>query len=199
MPSDDELMDFWRWAYSNLKSNAVRGVFAEYLVGRALNVTMDNPRVEWDAYDLKTQEGVTVEVKTGAYVQAWTAPERSSQVRYSGLLARSWIEGTVGSYSDHPAVRADVYVFALQTCRNPDAYRATDKTQWEFRVVPGPVVQQWGQRSVGLNRLISLGYAPVTYEQLREAVLNAQRQSVSGKVGDGATAPDSSSAFTLRT
>ena len=29
--------DFWRWAYSDLTANAVRGVFAEYLVACALD------------------------------------------------------------------------------------------------------------------------------------------------------------------
>lgn len=168
-----EPLDFWRWAYSDLRSNAVRGVLAEYLVGLALGVDMTVPRTEWAPWDLLTPEGIKVEVKCGAYVQAWAPPEKPSQVRYSGLLARSWIEGTAGSYTDEPGVRADVYVFALQTCRDPEAYDALNLNQWEFRVVPGAVVTCWDQQSVALTRLTTLGYAAVDAEGLPTAVREA--------------------------
>lgn len=154
----DEPLGFWRWAYSDLRSNAVRGVLAEYLVGQALGLEMTVPRVEWASWDLETPEGIKVEVKCGAYVQAWAPPQTTALVRYSGLLARSWIEATA-AYTDEPGVRADVYVFALQTCRDPARYDGLDLNQWEFRVVPGPVVRGWGQRSVGLTRLIKDGYS----------------------------------------
>ena len=29
------------------------------------------PRMEWDSYDLKTPEGVLVEVKSSVYLQTW--------------------------------------------------------------------------------------------------------------------------------
>ena len=169
----DDLLEFWHWAYSDLRSNAVRGVLAEYLVGCALGVDMSAPRVEWAAWDLLTPDGIKVEVKCGAYVQAWAAGEKLSQVRYGGLLARSWIEGTAGSYTELPDVRADVYVFALQMCRDAARYEPLDLSQWEFRVVPGREVRTWQQRSIGLSRLIALGYTGVTHLGLAAAVSQA--------------------------
>jgi hypothetical protein len=35
------LLDFWRWSASDLVSNATRGVFAEYIVGLALEALME--------------------------------------------------------------------------------------------------------------------------------------------------------------
>ncbi len=87
-PPSQERLASWRWAYSDLRSNAVRGVLAEYLVGQSLGVDMSQRRQEWAAWDLQTPDGVKVEVKCGAYIQAWAAPEKPSQVRYSGLLGR---------------------------------------------------------------------------------------------------------------
>ena len=165
----DDLLEFWRWAYSDLPSNAVRGVLAEYLVGRALGVDMSAPRVDWAAWDLLTPDGIKVEVKCGAYVQAWASSGKPSQVRFSGLLARSWIPGTAGSYTELPDVRADVYVFALQTCLDPARYEPLDLSQWEFRVVPGRDVRAWQQGSIGLSRLIALGYTSVTHRGLAAA------------------------------
>ena len=62
--------DFWSWAYSDLMSNTVRPLFAEFLVGRCLGL-IDKPRKEWDHVDF-LYSGKKVEVKSSAYVQTWT-------------------------------------------------------------------------------------------------------------------------------
>jgi len=49
------LGDFWSWAYSDILSNRNRSVFAEFIVGSALGV-IDEPRIEWDAVDLRYGE-----------------------------------------------------------------------------------------------------------------------------------------------
>ena len=39
------IVDFWRWAYSDVLSNGIRSVFAKYMVGKALSC-LGQPRVE---------------------------------------------------------------------------------------------------------------------------------------------------------
>lgn len=63
------LLDFWRWAHSDLMGNAERGILAEYLVACALNIPR-NVRGLWDRYDLITPEGITIEVKSSGYLQS---------------------------------------------------------------------------------------------------------------------------------
>ena len=46
------VLDFWRWSASDLLSNTMRGIVAEYIVAKALGLT-DQPREEWRAYDLE--------------------------------------------------------------------------------------------------------------------------------------------------
>ena len=65
------VQNFWQWAYSDLVNNTTRGVLAEYLVGKALGLPLDQPRQAWDDFDL-TYEGVGVEVKSCAYLQRRT-------------------------------------------------------------------------------------------------------------------------------
>jgi hypothetical protein len=72
-----DLFGFWRWAYSDLVSNATRGVLAEYIVGLALRCVDGCARVEWDTYDLRTPQGNSVEVESAAYVQTWHQRELS--------------------------------------------------------------------------------------------------------------------------
>ncbi len=48
------LLDFWQWCSSDLANNVMRGIVAEYLVARALDIATGT-RIEWDAYN----EGVS--------------------------------------------------------------------------------------------------------------------------------------------
>jgi hypothetical protein len=48
------VLDFWKWAFSDLMSNASRGVLAEFIVATALDST-SHLRQEWAPFDLKYQ------------------------------------------------------------------------------------------------------------------------------------------------
>lgn len=65
------LLDFWRWSVSDILSNATRGRFAEFIVGTAVGMNPEKLRDEWDAYDLITENGIKIEVKSAAYIQCW--------------------------------------------------------------------------------------------------------------------------------
>lgn len=60
----------------------MRGVLAEFIVAQALRIDMTVGREEWAAYDLHTADGVTVEVKSAAYVQSW-AQRRPSSILFN--------------------------------------------------------------------------------------------------------------------
>lgn len=49
----------------------MRGLVAEYLVGLALDCVGTSVRQEWDAYDLKTADGIRVGVKSSSHLQSW--------------------------------------------------------------------------------------------------------------------------------
>ena len=46
--------DFWQWAFSDLCSNDIRGVFAEWLVAKLLNIDLRTMRDSWAHWDLVT-------------------------------------------------------------------------------------------------------------------------------------------------
>lgn len=71
--------NFQRWALGDLVDNANRGVFAEWLVGQALDaIDAGEARREWTAFDLRYGE-IKVEVKTTGLSQTWNRYERSKQ------------------------------------------------------------------------------------------------------------------------
>src|ERR1700751_234109 len=112
------VLDFWRWAFSDLRTNIVRGVLAEFLVAYA--VGDPSPlRAAWDDWDVTTPTGIKVEVKSSAYLQSWRQ-RRLSSIVFSGLTGRAWSDEAPGRMAAERTLRADVYVFAVHTCREPD-------------------------------------------------------------------------------
>ena len=80
----------WRWSASELLGNTLRGVLAEYPVAVDLGVA-NGIRTEWDAFDPQTSDGTTVEVKSGAYVQAWHQ-DRPSKISFGIAPTLGWEE-----------------------------------------------------------------------------------------------------------
>lgn len=101
---------FWRWAYSDFLSNALRGVLAEFIVAQALGGD-SRPRTEWDAYDLITKDGLKIEVKSSAYLQSWQQ-HRPSTIRFDIGLKRGW-DAATNVYASEAGRAADVYVFCV--------------------------------------------------------------------------------------
>lgn len=67
---DFTVSDFWSWSQSDLLNNSLRGVLAEFIVKKALNISSIF-RTEWDSYDFITKDGFKIEVKSAAYLQSW--------------------------------------------------------------------------------------------------------------------------------
>lgn len=140
--------DFWRWAFSDLRENIVRGVLAEFLVAKA--VGDPSPlRHAWNNYDVTAPDGTRIEVRSSAYLQSWRQ-KTHSRITFTGLTGRAWSYETNELDAD-PSLRADVYVFALHNCRKPDQYDSLDLGSWEFYVVSVETL-----REAGLPKSVSM-------------------------------------------
>lgn len=92
---DYSMLDFWRWAYSNIHYNMQRGTFADYLVRCALERGGFPTRPEigtgFEPYDLEgpiipaTGKPARIEVKSAGVLQAWG---KSSRIAFSIAPAR---------------------------------------------------------------------------------------------------------------
>ena len=168
---DATVADFWRWAFSDLRMNNVRGILAEFLVAKAVGAT-DASKEEWANFDVQTPDGIRIEVKASAYWQSW--PQRGpSKIVFSGLTARTWEDD--GSYSADRQIRADVFVFAVQACADPTKYDPLEVGQWEFYVLPASAIAETGARSLSLASLGRYKAGPIAWEDLAKAVATASR------------------------
>ncbi len=144
----------------------VRGVLAEYLVAQALGQTTAR-RKSWDNYDVLTDYGLRVEVKASGYLQSWPQARHSS-LNFGRVAARSWDENT-NVFGTAPEVRADVFVFAVQTCQDHESYDPLDVGQWEFYVVDGERVRECGYKTVGIGWVRRYA-APTSFSRLAAAI-----------------------------
>lgn len=162
---DATIKDFWAFALSDAKMNNARGYLAEFLVAKA--VGSDDVRIEWDTFDVRTPSGITIEVKSSAYVQAWEQ-RGVSAISFSGLRGRTWDART--GESPEATYNADVYVFCVETAKTHDEYNPLDVSQWDFYIAPRATIERTGYRSIGLTTLTKLTGGPVEYADLAAAI-----------------------------
>jgi hypothetical protein len=163
------LLDFWQWYASDLLTNSLRGVLAEFIVARALGINQSS-RLEWDAYDLKDISGLKVEVKSAAYLQTWSQ-KRPSRIIFSIAPTQGWDAQTNG-YSSKPLRQADVYVFCLYACQDKESANPLSLEQWRFFVLPASSLNKKmpRQKTLTLGSLEKLNPQRVDFNGLAAAI-----------------------------
>ena len=168
------VLDFWVWVGSDVLNNALRGKVAEYIVGQATGSWAESPvRVEWDTVDIKTPEGISIEVKSAAYIQSWQQP-RPSRISFDIKKKIPWDPKT-GEYGATSVRNAAVYVFCLLAHRDDRTINPLELAQWEFYVLSKRTIDTafGDQKTVALSRLKDHGAMSVGYRELRVAILDA--------------------------
>jgi len=175
-PLNYTILDFWRWSSSDLVSNATRGVLAEFLVARALYIPLGRIRDEWGAYDLITPEGITIEVKSAAFVQSWSQ-HKLSNIIFRIPRTRAWNAET-NILENESRRQAQVYVFALLAHEEKSSIDPLNINQWQFFVLSSKQLDNRtrSQHSITLRSLESLAGPGIYYHEIREAVLKAAKE-----------------------
>jgi hypothetical protein len=171
--TDRRLVDFWTWAFSDLVSNDVRSVFAEYLVGSALGVT-GSTRISWAEFDLTYRER-GIEVKATGDHQSWAAGTGRPRREWGIRPALGWNPAT-NTYAAVPRRAASLYVFAHWRGADDSPLGPLDIESWTFYVVATAVLDERfaAARTLSLRsaqRLVEGGLArSCGYDALRDAV-----------------------------
>jgi len=171
------LLDYWSWSGSDIVSNAQRGVLAEFIVASAIGVDLGGVREEWGAYDLTTQDGIRVEVKSAAFIQSWEQ-NRYSTITFNVRKTRAWNSDT-NIQETESRRQAHVYVFALLEHKDKPTIDPLNVAQWRFFVLPTGVLdaRTRSQVSITLRSLEKLAGPGIKYENLREAVVQAAKDN----------------------
>jgi hypothetical protein len=107
-------------------------------------------------------------VKCSAFLQSWVQ-KRHSDLVFGRISAREF-DAVTNEYSVDVRVRADVFVFAVQTQREPESYDVLDISHWEFWVASGSTIREWGVRTVGISWIRQHATGPLPYGDLAGAI-----------------------------
>ncbi len=173
------MLDFWKWAYSNLLQNMQRGTLAEFIVKSALeqNNVHENSTMKTglEPYDLdgpfipEYNRSAHIEVKCAAMVQLWDIkhPDRAS---FS--IAPAKLPDMTGDFKkDAPRQRnSDLYVFSLYTATDRRR-NILDLSWWEFYVCPTNYLDEKypGQKTISLKTLREF-CRPCTFDELYQRI-----------------------------
>ena len=136
---DFDLTDFWSWSQSDLLNNTLRGVLAEYIVRQDLMIKKST-RTEWDAYDLETENGIKIEIKSAAYLQSWKQ-SKLSQISFDIAPTKGWNAET-NEYSTEIKRQSDFYVFCILHHKDKSTVDPTQLNQWSFYVLPTRILNE---------------------------------------------------------
>jgi hypothetical protein len=184
---------YQRWATGNLVDNRNRGIFAEWMIGQALDcIEPDACRVEWDSYDLLYKD-IKVEVKASGLSQTWN-PNNATTPRFT-ISGQKWTwltedEATTrlaqglevvhrldGAWAMHdpPSRPADVYVFCLHQALPATNTNVADPATWTFWVISTKTLNAavGNQKSIGIKKLDQLGERTCSQE-IRQAIDNTE-------------------------
>jgi len=164
-PLENNLLGFWQWACSDLASNTMRGILAEYIVACELKLDIGT-RLEWDAYDLMTKNGIKLEIKSAAYLQTWKQPKLSN-ISFDISPTKGWTAST-NEYSNETKRQADIYIFCLLRHQEKITLNPLDLDQWIFYLLPTSVLNEkkLKQQKISLSALLRLNPVEATFREI---------------------------------
>ncbi|MFN6945974.1 MAG: hypothetical protein ACK4ND_13580 [Cytophagaceae bacterium] len=167
--------DFWCWAFSDLLNNTTRGILAEFLIANALRIDQ-TCRKEWNAYDLITEKGLKIEVKSAAYVQSWEQ-KKVSEIKFNIATTKGW-DAETNTYSPTSQRQSDVYIFALLKHKDKNTVNPLDLDQWLFYVLKTAEINKvcGDKKSIGINSLLKLNPAICHYDELKKQIESLEQE-----------------------
>ena len=172
-----DLLSFWQWSSSDLVGNALRGVLAEYIVSYAVG-NGGGVRTEWDAYDVETNTGLKVEVKSGAYLQSWMQ-EKLSPIQFSIRPTYGW-DSETNTTSSIKERQADVYIFCVLAHEDKATVNPLNLDQWDFYCVSTKTLNQelGDQKTLSLSTMLKLKSSKVSFNELSDAIQTAAKNCI---------------------
>jgi len=168
------VLDFWRYGFSNLNSNVLRGALTEFIVESALKdqkeIDIRNP---WGDYDVE-YKGKKIEVKSCSYLQDWNQ-EKLTNIQWSGLKAKSLYWSSVVSKfqsSEEKDYKSDIYVLGLLNHKETDTLDILNLDQWIFYVLSKDELKRISNNkgAVSLVKLEKNDIRPVMFKDLKNSI-----------------------------
>jgi hypothetical protein len=159
------VLSFWKWSSSELLGNALRGVLAEFIIASTID-TLESPREEWDTYDLKTKNGLKIEVKSSSYLQSWRQKE------FSKIIFGIQQTGETQSANPERSRKSDIYIFCVLSHKEKNSVDPLNLSQWDFYILATKILDEKvkTQKSITLSSLLKLNPIKIKYDCLKSEI-----------------------------
>ena len=168
-----KLYKFWQWACSDLVDNLFRGSPAEFYVASALDSLHHCLRDGSGCHDITTQTGITIQVKSSAYLQSWFQ-NAYSRIEFDIAPKKSWNPNT-NAFEGVPQRHSAIYVFCLLEHKDKSTLDPMDLDQWVFYVIPTKELPS--RNSLTLTALLALGPTEARYQTLKQAIEDCAKRA----------------------
>ncbi len=170
------VLEFWRYGFSNLNSNVLRGALAEFIIENALRsneqIDVRNP---WGDSDVVAPNGKNIEVKCCSYIQDWDQDDYS-KIIWSGLKAKSlyWSSAVSEFPRKEADYKSDIYILALFKHQDHATLDILDMNQWCFFVLSKEKIKDITKNgnSISLTKLEKFSIQPIGFNELYNVVTN---------------------------
>lgn len=131
---------------------------------------LDNPRDEWDAYDLKTKNGLKIEIKSSSYLQSWEQKELSKIV--FGIQPTVKWEETANKRTTQKIRQSDIYIFCVLSHKDKTTVNPLNLSQWDFYILETKILNEKveAQKTITLSSLLKLNPIQLKYDKLKENI-----------------------------
>ena len=168
------VLEFWRYGFSNLNSNVLRGALAEFIIENALRsneqIDVRNP---WGDSDVIAPNGKNIEVKCCSYIQDWDQDDYS-KIIWSGLKAKSlyWSSAVSEFPRKEADYKSDIYILALFKHQDHATLDILDMDQWCFFVLSKEKIKEVTKNgnSISLTKLEKFNIEPISFSNLSKVV-----------------------------
>jgi len=168
------VLEFWRYGFSNLNSNVLRGALAEFIIENALRsneqIDVRNP---WGDSDVVAPNGKNIEVKCCSYIQDWDQDDYS-KIIWSGLKAKSlyWSSAVSEFPRKEADYKSDIYILALFKHQEHATLDILNMDQWCFFVLSKEKIKEVTKNgnSISLIKLEKFGIESVSFNELSQAI-----------------------------
>jgi hypothetical protein len=141
-------------------------------VGTAVGLKSTDLREEWDAFDLTTDTGIKIEVKSAAYIQSWNQ-KSFSKISFS-IKPAKYGDSNSNIFESEPERHADLYVFCHLKHQDQNTIDPLKMEQWDFYILPTFILDNYhrSHHSITINSLRKLA-TPKPYSELKMAIEEA--------------------------
>lgn len=164
-----KVKDFWwRW-FSQLVTNNLRGILAEYIVASDIGIT-EKTREERDAYDLITPENIKIEIKSASYIQS-REQKKLSSISFS-IRPTYWYSTETNKREETKKRQSDIYIFCLLAHKNQETLNPLEMNQRDFYILPTKILEYKipKQKTISLQKLEKIWAIKTCYGEIYNTI-----------------------------